>query len=514
MQSQQPSTLLYRKKTCNFHYTTSFKCRKLKHFETAFYSNRLLEIDWEPIYDFSDPNDAWNFFYRNIITILDKYYPIVEYKHVKIRSPWINSELYELMKEKEEAYKTAKLTKSSEDWAKAHKLRNLVNQQCKNAKDQYTLDNLENNKFNPKIFWSNLNSLWGSDKTGSQSDIILNDPYTNTETRKDESCSTFNTCFSKIASKIQQDIPTLSDNEKTRLNHIAKPNNTAPPPFPFRFNDIPTDTLKQIISGIDNYKSSGLPEITSKLFKITIKILMPIFRHILNLSLRTSIIPDDWKNSVNTPLHKAGNTKDPNNYRPIACIPLPGKILEKCIFAQFYSFIELNHLITDAQYGFRNNCGTQLAVAKLLDDICENINNDNSCLLTYTDLKKAFDTVHHDKVIFKLETNYFLSSSGTSLFRKYLTNRHQKVIVNNKLSSSLLMTTGVPQGSCLGPLLFLAYINDITTVIHNSSVLLFADDTILFHCVESFSDSHALMQLDLDNLNIRCGENLLQVNGK
>lgn len=156
---------------------------------------------------------------------------------------------------------------------------------------------------NPKKFRLNLNSLWGSDKSSPQSDIQLTDPSTNLETNTENTCSVFNAFFAGVATKIQHDIPTLSATESSKLKQISIAENITPPHFPFRFDDVSTDLLKEIISGIDNYKSSGLPEITSKLFKISIKILMTIFRHILNLSMRMGIFPDDWKNSVITPLH-------------------------------------------------------------------------------------------------------------------------------------------------------------------------------------------------------------------
>lgn len=144
----------------------------------------------------------------------------------------------------------------------------------------------------------------------------------------------------------------------------------------------------------------------------------------------------------------------------------------------------------------------------------QNINSNKNCLLTYIDLKKAFDTVHHDNLLEKLKTNYFLSPSALSLFKNYLSNRSQKVFINNTLSDSTPMITGVPQGSCLGPLLFLTYINDLPSVINNSAILLFADDTVLYHFSDTFSLSYAEMQSDLNVMNLWCKDNLLQVNVK
>lgn len=165
--SDHSPCIIVRKKLHTPQFTTTFKCRKIKHFDYSFYSNRLFELDWEPIYHFADPNLAWNFFHKNVIDNLDKYYPITEFKNVKTRSPWINNELYELIKSKEEAYANAKSSNLEADWKEAHKLRNSVHQKCRNVKNSDTKTNIENNKYNPKKFWMNLNTLWGSPSPGS-----------------------------------------------------------------------------------------------------------------------------------------------------------------------------------------------------------------------------------------------------------------------------------------------------------------------------------------------------------
>lgn len=133
-------------------------------------------------------------------------------------------------------------------------------------------------------------------------------------------------------------------------------------------------------------------------------------------------------------------------------------------------------------------------------------------MATFIDLKKAFDTVNHSKLLSKLEHSYNISNQALNLFKNYLSDRTQKVIANNQISNPLKLTTGVPQGSCLGPLLFITYINNITRIMKYCKIILFADDTVIFHSSPSFENSHPKLQHDLKSLDLWCRDNLLQIN--
>lgn len=269
--------------------------------------------------------------------------------------------------------------------------------------------------------------------------------------------------------------------------------------------------VKKLIKKIENHKSSGIPGIKSSLFKITAKILVPQFKFLFNLCLRLSIFPSAWKNTIVTPLYKAGDPSQPGNYRPIACIPLPAKLLEKCIHNQLYDYLESCNLLTDEQFGFRRFRNTQQSIFKFIDNIYQNINSSLSTIAIYVDFRKAFDTVDHQILLEKLKT-FNLSNNSVKLFNSYLTDRTQQVFTNKILSKKCLVKTGVPQGGTLGPLLFIMYINSLPNIINNSQTILFADDTVIFHPVSNFDHNYNQIQKDLYHLHLWCRLNLLEIN--
>lgn len=440
-----------------------------------------------------------------------------------MKSEWITHDIFEFMIRRDDAYSKARLTKLDPDWTLAHALRKKVNSLCKNAKNEFTKNNLEKNRLNPRKFWQELKALWGSNKSRATKNITLKDDIHNSNTLHqssdpskteitDPAPSRLNQFFTSVATNIQDTISPLTTAEKLGLSNSVTSVN---PPITeqFSFLDVGYEQLKLLIKKIEIHKSSGLPGISSWLFKTTMKILIPQFCFLYNLSLNTGIFPTAWKKTIVTPLFKSGNCHDPGNYRLIASIPLPGKILEKVIHYQYYSYLEHYEMLSPCQFGFRNSLSTQEAIVNFLDQIYLGKNNNHSCVATFIDIKKAFDTVHHNKLLLKLK--YLgMSFSAQQLMRNYLSNRRQRVFCNKTLSDYRLVTTGVPQGSSLGPLLFIVYMNDLPSHIKNSQTLLFADDTVLFHVSDSIETSSNLLQSDLNILHSWCRENLLDLNIK
>ena len=202
--------------------------------------------------------------------------------------------------------------------------------------------------------------------------------------------------------------------------------------------------------------------------------------HILNKSLQTGIVPDKLKIAKVIPLYKNDNPELFKNYRPISILPCFSKIIERIMYNRLYSFLTKHNIISEKQYGFRKKYATYMALIDLVDKISCNFDEKNYTVGVFLDLSKAFDTIDHTILINKLQC-YGVRGSACNWFASYLHNRKQYVVFNKSESEYKEISCGVPQGSILGPLLFILYINDIGHVSDIIKPILFADDTSLFH---------------------------------
>ena len=187
------------------------------------------------------------------------------------------------------------------------------------------------------------------------------------------------------------------------------------------------------------------------------------------------------------PIYKAKDKKDISNYRPISLLPIISKILEKVVHKNLYTFLEKNKVLYASQYGFRKNRSTVNAITELVCHITNAFENKQNTLSVFLDLSKAFDTIDHNILLHKLEF-YGVRGLALNWFQSYLTDRKQYVLYNNVQSQTLGITCGVPQGSVLGPLLFLIYVNDIANYLTHSKLISFADDTTVFLSSKCIND--------------------------
>ena len=219
--------------------------------------------------------------------------------------------------------------------------------------------------------------------------------------------------------------------------------------------------------------------------------------HLVNLSIKSGMVPSEWKQAKVVPLFKSGNKDDLDNYRPISILPILSKILEKAVFHQLHSYRSKNSLLSPYQSGFRASHSTQFAITFLIDKIRGRMDKGLLTGAMFIDLKKAFDTVPHDGLLNKL-FRYGIQDQPLSWFESYLTNRTQSVSIENHLSSAANISSGVPQGSVLRPLLFIIYINDLPLAVGLSSVMLYADDTVIFSAASSIDQLQLNLSLDLN----------------
>ena len=214
-----------------------------------------------------------------------------------------------------------------------------------------------------------------------------------------------------------------------------------------------------------------------------------------------------------TPLFKEGDPEDPNNYRPISILPFISKILEKIICRALLRHIENFKILTNCQAGLKKKKSTLSMLIKLTDTCLQNMDNSNATICVFIDLKKAFDTISHERLLAKLEL-LNIKGKALQLFTNYLKNRQQITIINNTKSGTRPVVVGVPQGSILGPILFTIYINDIIDVINHSGICLFADDTVIYYAHRDINHARNAIQHDLHNLEKWMDSNKRTINIK
>ena len=303
----------------------------------------------------------------------------------------------------------------------------------------------------------------------------------------------FNNLFANVGRRLSEQLTTPDNvNFKDYLRIPVVPN--------MSFSQISEEAVMEVLNNLKQKLSCGHDGISSRLLKASKTVVCKPLTLIINQTLTSGIFPDTLKIAKIIPLFKKGDKTLLENYRPISILPAISEIFERIMFNQIHNHFSMHNLFYSGQYGFRANHSTQFAALELIDRITQDLDQGNMPITIFMDLSKAFDTLNHDILIYKLKS-YGLSEAALKLMQSYLTNRKQYVEINNTQSTKNDITLGVPQGSILGPLLFIIYINDI---IHSSTVFRFimlADDTTLYTTLNTQEDINDILNDELVKIN-------------
>jgi hypothetical protein len=305
----------------------------------------------------------------------------------------------------------------------------------------------------------------------------------------------------KTDNKLLTDPKSITDALNHQFQSVFSATSDQPPTAGSPSSEPHMTNLKVKVAGVLNLlrdlnpnKSTGPDGISARLLKETAEVVAAPLTNIYNKSLETSSIPDDWKMANVTPIFKKGDKCKPENYRPISLTCIASKMLEHIVTSHLMKFVEGNNILCPTQHGFRSNLSCETQLVELVADVSKELDNGKEVDACVLDFSKAFDKVNHAKLIRKLET-VGVSKQLTEWTAEFLRDRSQAVTLQGTKSEWCPVTSGVPQGSVVGPSLFLLYINDLPSAVR-SKVRLFADDTIIY----TTTDKSDQLQRDLLSL--------------
>lgn len=446
-------------------------------FQQFFSSLDLSDICKSDIND--DPNQSYTILHDVLQSAYENSFPISSSKFNKYRDRrnlWITDELLRLVKKRDGILRRKKRAKGSKIIRLENELSELnveMKKKINLAKKSYFHNQFEAYKNNMKKTWALLNTiLKKSENSTDFPDFFINE---NGDKITDNKliAEGLNEFFVNVGPKLSSKLGTTNIdplNFKVELENVPK----------FSFNVVTTEEITKIIGDLQSKQSSGLDSISTKLLKQVKTEIAPHLTKIANQVLTTGIFPKMLKLAKVKPLYKKGDKKVFSNYRPISLLPSVSKVLEKIMHKQISTFFETQDLFFESQHGYRKNHGTETAALGLVENILGKLDKCFDSYAVFLDLSKAFDVLNHRILLGKLK-KYNFSAKAIDLISNYLSNRYQLVEFQGTKSDLLEINTGVPQGSVLGPLLFLIYLNDIHTATNVFNITSYADDTTLVY---------------------------------
>lgn len=464
------------------HLSIKYRCFK-KFNEDKFLADLSLVLS--SLQFSTDTNTNFDIWIKSFLSVLDKHAPIKSKRVKRETQPdWYNEDIKTASSKRDMFHKL-------KNWSQYKYWRNKTNKLIQNSKKDFFSNAVQDNK-SSSFLWKHVKQISSTSESSKlPEELNIDNESFNTPS---DIANKLNSYFANISDRLKAshssnplvecDLQKLNDFIKTRI-----PDNTF-----FKIPLIDIATLTTSIKSLDINKATGLDGLSPKMLKLSAEVVAPSLVHLINISILEGKFPDILKVAKLNPIHKNGPKNEPSNYRPISILPIISKIIEKHITKHLFGYLNKYKLLHRAQSGFRQRHSCNTALINLVDKWLNSIDKGDIVGAVFFDLKKAFDVVNHDILLRKLAC-YKFDNMTLNWISSYLTNRKQCIVEGNLKSETQTVKSGVPQGSVLGPILFILFINDLPLFTSETDVDIYADDTTL----HSANKNIALLRSQLQN---------------
>ena len=485
------------------------KVLSFKHYDPQIALEKMQSIDWEDVHRTKDVNECYRTFSLRVHQEQSRVIPTVEIKQKQgFSQPWMTPGIRRSQKERYRLYKKSKFHPKNENRRKKYQqYRNQLCKIMKTAERNYYSRLIQEADGDQGKTWHIINDIMGRKKRKAQlpEKLITNDDNDSVPVQGDEQVmNSLNEFFVNVGPGLASKI---SGSRKSAEEYLVPLKNNES----FALTPVTEYEVLGMLLKLHTNKACGADGLHPKYIKDIAEVITAPLTHIINLSIEQGIVPEELKTAKVTPLFKGGNKEYATNYRPISNLPIFAKILEGLIYERLSQYFISKNLLSTDQYGFRQGKSTKGALIRFINHIENNIDQGQKTGAVYIDLKKAFDTVDHQILLRKME-KYGIRGLPLEWFKSYLDARCQYIHNKGKNSPKANIKCGVPQGSNLGPLLFLIYVNDLPYCLKNMKATLFADDTTLSLATINIRTLQEKMNGDLQSLEDWFKANKLTLN--
>uniref|UniRef100_A0A672Z783 Reverse transcriptase domain-containing protein n=3 Tax=Sphaeramia orbicularis TaxID=375764 RepID=A0A672Z783_9TELE len=464
----------------------------------------LINYDWHEVY-VDDVNESYNAFLDIFLTLYNRHCPVKEYRQdlKKNKKPWLTKGLEKACKKKNSLYREFLKHRTKEKENKYKRYKNRLTAIIRTHKKAYYDKLLEIHKNDIKGTWKVLNDMIKKSNKKNFATYVVKNGDTVVENTEDI-VNIFNDFFVNVGPNLAKDITKWEKDDKT-FNFAIENNNS------MFLGGVCESEVLEVVRKSKNKKSTDRNSIDMSLIKQVINSILQPFTYICNKSFQTGTFPENMKIAKVIPIYKNGDKHMVSNYRPVSLLPQFSKILEKLFVKRLDDYIDKYRILNDHQYGFRKNRSTSLAVMEFAENIATAVDQKQHTVGVFIDLRKAFDTIDHSILLRKCEM-YGIRGVTQNWLKSYLQNRSQYVSIGNTNSQLRNVTCGVPQGSVLGPKLFILYLNDIFMASSKLKFTIFADDTNLLYSGVNMKQILEIVEKELSKLKKWFDVNKLSLN--